>query len=62
MLHILDLRREIESQVPFLEHSSVLAPAEDTEVMWKISEEERKQLVAGKYLVFGEVDQPSVPG
>ncbi|SEJ42811.1 hypothetical protein SAMN05216201_108164 [Pseudomonas linyingensis] len=62
MLHILDLRREIESQVPFLEHSSFLAPAEDTEVVWKISEEERKQLVAGKYLAFGEVDQPSVPG
>lgn len=62
MLHILDLRREIESQVPFLEHSSVLAPADDTEVIWKISEDERKQLVAGKYLAFGEVDQPSVPG
>lgn len=62
MLHILDLRREIESQVPFLEHSSVLAPAEDTEVVWNISEDEREQLVAGKYLAFGEVDQPSVPG
>jgi hypothetical protein len=62
MLHILDLRREIEAQVPFLEHSSGLVPADDTEVVWSITQDERKQLAEGKYLVFGEEDQPSVPG
>jgi hypothetical protein len=62
LLHTLELRRGIESHAAFLERSSILAPADDTEVVWSITEHERKQLAAGKYLAFGEVDQIPVPG
>lgn len=54
LLHNLAAHLGIGQQVPFLDHSNFLSPAQYTEAVWKLTEDEQKKLTAGELLEFGQ--------
>lgn len=56
LLHNLAAHPGIEQQVPFLERSNILCPVQNTEAVWRLTEDEQKKLSAGEHLEFGQAN------